>query len=89
MNTFDDGGKVSVLANQATLLATKRSCDTWEPFDKFHGRWIARDGAIEWLPRSQDITPSNYFLWGFIKDPVYKSRIVDLDEHKERIHTAI
>ena len=36
------------------------------------GRWIGRRGAIEWSPRSCDLTPCDFFLWGFLKDKVYK-----------------
>lgn len=31
----------------------------------FPGRWIGRRGAIEWPARSPDMTPLDYFLWGY------------------------
>ena len=31
----------------------------------FSDRWIGRDGPIPWPPRSPDITPLNFFLWGY------------------------
>ena len=38
-------------------------------------RWIGRenhdDQHIPWPPRSPDLTPLDYFLWGFIKSKVY------------------
>ena len=37
------------------------------------GRWIGRDSHNEsslltWPPRSPDLTPCDFFLWGYIKD---------------------
>jgi hypothetical protein len=41
-------------------------------------RWIGRtsneDSAlIPWSPRSPDLTPCDFFLWGYVKDKVYLS----------------
>jgi len=30
----------------------------------FPNRWIGRDGPTPWPPRSPDITPLDFFLWG-------------------------
>ena len=34
----------------------------------FPNRWIGRDGPTPWPPRSPDITPLDFFLWGYVKD---------------------
>lgn len=34
--------------------------------------WIGRDGPINWPPRSPDISPLDFFLWGYVKDIVYQ-----------------
>lgn len=39
--------------------------------EKFPSRWIGRGGPISWPPRSPDLTPPDFFLWGFIKDKTY------------------
>ena len=39
--------------------------------DTFPDRWIGRDGPILWPLRFPDITPSDFFLWGYVKDIVY------------------
>jgi hypothetical protein len=36
-------------------------------------RWIGRRGFIAWPPRSCDITPLDFFLWGHIKTIVYRT----------------
>ena len=38
----------------------------------FPNRWIGRDGPTPWPPRSPDITPLNFFLWGYVKDTSYR-----------------
>lgn len=37
----------------------------------FPDRLISRLGDINWPPRSCDLTPLDFFLWGYIKDKVY------------------
>ncbi|GBM25238.1 hypothetical protein AVEN_153420-1 [Araneus ventricosus] len=39
--------------------------------------------------KSKDITPLDFFLWGFVKNIVYKTPVPSLDELKRRIVTAI
>lgn len=39
----------------------------------FQGRIISRDFEHEWPPRSPDLTPCDYFLWGVVKEEVYKN----------------
>ena len=39
--------------------------------EKFVGRWIGRRGRIEWPPRSPDLSPCDFFLWGVLKERVY------------------
>lgn len=53
--------------------------------DIFPERWIGRRGAIEWPARSPDLTPLDYFLWGYLKSKVYFSRPNTIDALKERI----
>jgi hypothetical protein len=62
------------------------SCEVRQFLDNiFPNRWIGRGGPIRWAPRSPDLTPLDFFLWGHIKNNVYKSPIQDLDELKMRI----
>lgn len=51
----------------------------------FPNRWIGRMGHIAWPPRSPDLTPLDYFLWGFLKDRVFRTAPADLQEMKTRI----
>jgi hypothetical protein len=38
------------------------------------GRWIGRRGAIKYPPRSPDLTPLDFYLWGTLKDEVHRQR---------------
>lgn len=54
-------------------------------------RWIGRDSPYaRWPPRSPDLTPSDYFLWGYIKSKVYHNEnpVANLNELKNRIGHA-
>ncbi|KAL0881325.1 hypothetical protein ABMA27_001206 [Loxostege sticticalis] len=39
--------------------------------EAFQGRWIGRGSVIRWPPRSPDLTPMDFHVWGRAKDLVY------------------
>jgi hypothetical protein len=51
----------------------------------FPRRWIGRRGFVEWPARSPDLTPLDFFLWGYIKSKVYVNRPQNLQNLKDRI----
>lgn len=53
--------------------------------ETFPDRWIGRRGALEWPPRSPDLTPLDFFYWGYLKSKVYETKPENLDELKRRI----
>lgn len=54
--------------------------------ENFQGKWIGRNSPfVAWPPRSPDLTPLDFFLWGAIKNKVYKTRPRTLEELKTRI----
>lgn len=57
--------------------------------EKFDDRWIGRGGPISWAPRSPDLTPLDFYLWGYIKTNVYKTSVSDIDDLKDRIEREI
>ena len=50
---------------------------------------MGRDSPIPWSPRSPDITPLDFFLWGCVKDIVYRTKVRDIDDLQHRIIEAI
>lgn len=55
----------------------------------FPDRWIGRRGFIEWPARSPDLTPLDFFLWGYLKSKVFKTKPIDLEDLKIRIRNEI
>ncbi|GFT35911.1 uncharacterized protein TNCV_2154631 [Trichonephila clavipes] len=47
--------------------------------DTFGDRLISRFGPVNWPPRSCDLTPLDYFLWGNVKSLVYADKPQTLD----------
>jgi len=54
----------------------------------FENRWIGTYGTIQWPPRSPDITPLDYFLWGHLKTIVYADPPTSLINLKNKINAA-
>lgn len=53
--------------------------------EKFPLRWIGRRGPTEWPARSPDLTPCDFFLWGYLKERVYRERPANIPELRARI----
>lgn len=55
----------------------------------FPGKWIGRDGPILWAARSPDLTPLDFYLWGYLKDRVYRRRPNSLEQLRQYIAEEI
>jgi len=54
----------------------------------FPNRRIGRECPTPWPPRSPDITPLDFFLWGYVKDKVFSTPAPDITNLKARITDA-
>ncbi|GFS93815.1 putative DD41D transposase [Trichonephila clavipes] len=57
--------------------------------DTLSDRLISRFGPVNWPPRSCDLTPLDYFLWGYVKSLVYADKPQTLDPLEDNIHRVI
>ncbi|GFW05479.1 uncharacterized protein TNCV_436601 [Trichonephila clavipes] len=57
--------------------------------DMFAERLISRFGPVNWPPRSCDLTPLDYFLWGYVKSLVYADKPQTLDHLEDNIRRVI
>ncbi|GFU27883.1 uncharacterized protein TNCV_449841 [Trichonephila clavipes] len=57
--------------------------------DTLGDRLISRFGPVNWPPRSCDLTPLDYFLWGYVKSLVYADKPQTLDHLEDNIHGVI
>ena len=55
----------------------------------FDERVISRNGPVNWPPRSFDLTPLDYFLWGYVKSLVYANKPTTLQELRANIEREI
>ncbi|CAD5214233.1 unnamed protein product [Bursaphelenchus okinawaensis] len=58
------------------------------------GRWMGRDsrGApppFVWPANSPDLTPMDFFLWGYVKAKVYSVQVASLRELKQKIRDVV
>ncbi|GFW31753.1 putative transposable element [Trichonephila clavipes] len=57
--------------------------------DTFGDRLTSRFGPVNWPPRSCDLTPLDYFLWGYVKSLVYADKPQTLDHLEDNIRRVI
>lgn len=71
----------------ATAHTARRSRQLLQ--EQFPGRVISLRGDVSWPPRSPDLSPCDYFLWGYLKSEVYKVRPRTVEALKEAIADVI
>lgn len=54
----------------------------------FGERWIGRGGPTSWPPRSPDLTPVDFFLWGHMKNLVYETPVETEEDLVARVMAA-
>jgi hypothetical protein len=64
-------------------IVARRQLDT-----AFPNRWIGRGGPFPWPPRSPDLNPLDYFLWGHLKTVVYETPVENVMVLRERVTAA-
>ncbi|GFV38176.1 transposable element Tc3 transposase [Trichonephila clavipes] len=57
--------------------------------DTFGDRLISSFEPVNWPPRSCDLTPLDYFLWGYVKSLVYADKPQTLDHLANNIRRVI
>ncbi|GFY33579.1 uncharacterized protein TNCV_3343151 [Trichonephila clavipes] len=57
--------------------------------DTFGDHLISHFGPVNWPPRSCDLTPLDYFLWGYVKSLVYADKPQTLDHLEDNIRRVI
>ncbi|GFU72688.1 uncharacterized protein TNCV_193751 [Trichonephila clavipes] len=57
--------------------------------DTFGDHLISRFGPVNWPPRSCDLTPLDYFLWGYVKSLVYADKPQTRDHLEDNICRVI
>jgi len=51
--------------------------------------WLSRSSDVNWPPKSCDLTPLDFFLWGYLKSQVYTNKPQTIDALKVNITNAI
>lgn len=54
--------------------------------EQFDSKFVKKD---KWPPRSPDLNPCDFFLWGYHKDKVYAKRLDSIEQLKEEIKIEI
>lgn len=49
------------------------------------GKLTSRRGDIAWPPRSPDLTPPDFFMWGYLKSRVYSNNPATINQLKTNI----
>ncbi|GFX48800.1 transposable element Tc1 transposase [Trichonephila clavipes] len=88
-NRVGCGGALELCFRQdgATCHAARATIDLLK--DTLGDRLISRFGPVNWPPRSCDLTPLDYFLWGYVKSLVYADKPQTLDHLEDNIHRVI
>ncbi|GBL93706.1 hypothetical protein AVEN_166751-1 [Araneus ventricosus] len=67
-------------SNTTAPLRTRYQVSNLYIRDTFQQQVIGYGGCVEWPPRSPDMNPLDFFLWGYIKQRVYATPPPTLQE---------
>ncbi|GFW23928.1 putative LOC100569746 [Trichonephila clavipes] len=82
-----DVQELSFQQDGATCHTARATIDLLK--DTLGDRLISRFGPVNWPPRSCDLTPLDYFLWGYVKALVYADKPQTLDHLEDNIRRVI
>ena len=51
----------------------------------FSGRWVGRRGPFDWPARSPDLSSCDSFLWGYLKDALFKEPCTSTMQLQNRV----
>ena len=83
----EDIGSTWFQQDGATCHTVEATLDVLRPV--FEDRIISRRTDVVWPPRSCDLTPLDYYLWGVVKDKCYADKPETIDALKDNIREAI
>jgi len=69
---LDDVDTEDVWFQQDGATTHTAQCSLWVLREMFPGHLISLRGDVEWLARSPDLSPCDFFLWGYLKEKVFK-----------------
>ncbi|GBL81877.1 hypothetical protein AVEN_50479-1 [Araneus ventricosus] len=75
-------------SNTTAPLLTRHQVSNSSFGNTFQQQVIGYGGCVEWPPRSPDLNPLDFFLWGYIKQRVYATPPTILQEFRNRITDA-
>ena len=67
---------------------TARSCMEWLK-NRYSGKLISHRSEFPWPARSPDLSPLDYFLWGFLKDKVFSIAPSEISDLKTTVRSVI
>jgi hypothetical protein len=87
LDEFDDSENFWFQQDGATAHTACRSLGILR--EMFSSRLVSLRGDIGWPARSPDLTPCDFFLWGYLKAEVYKHRPQTLKALKDAIREEV
>ena len=83
----EDIGNIQFQQDGATCNTAESTLGVLRPV--FEDRIIRRSADVVWPPRSCDLKPLDYYLWGAVKDKCYADKPETIEALKNNIHEAI
>jgi hypothetical protein len=82
---LEENGRDCWLQQDGATIHTANTTTTF--MQEFFGEPVIGGGL--WPPRSPDLTPADFFLWGCLKDRVYRNNPRNLEEPKHNIEANV
>ena len=88
METFpedsEEANSHTIFMQDGAPAHTSRMAMEWLE-NQFPGRLISNKSDFIWPPRSPDLNPLDFFLWGYMKEEIHRARPCSIAEVKQLI----
>lgn len=87
LKELDEEAEIWFQQDGATAHTAKKSMDVLR--EMFPSHVISLRGDVGWPARSPDLSPCDYFLWGYVKAKVFKTRPTTIEALKASIRQTV
>ena len=80
----DEDDQRSIYMQDGAPAHTSRMAMDWLQM-RFPGRLISNKSDFVWPPRSPDLNPCDFFLWGYMKQEIHRAQPGSTEDVKQKI----
>ena len=80
--------KAEIIYQHDGSCTFSQCCSGFSGFCSIHDGFFVR-GQIHWIPKPPGLISSDFFVWGFLKQEIYRTEVASLQDLSSQLDAAI